>query len=194
MHAQLTRAGCLCREHCWTHVSAFSNFQEVQIQRAGRSISEMLNTPLLSFVRRISELVFLQPMWFYFKLHACVFFHVLQQEHYLICSTCFVSGGRPEGSKTQSEISERHVATSTHFALFIIFIEHQFKKVLKQNFVLFLLNYDHALHIQQLKREKYEYPSSNRALGLPPLQVPSCPRLNSNLTHLSLERKNKEKT
>ncbi len=121
-------------------------------------------------------------------------FHVLQQEHYLICSTCFVSGGRPEGSKTQSEISERHVATSTHFALFIIFIEHQFKKVLKQNFVLFLLDYDHALHIQQLKREKYEYPSSNRALGLPPLQVPSCPRLNSNLTHLSLERKNKEKT
>jgi hypothetical protein len=36
----------------------------------------------------------------------------------------------------------------THFALFIMFIEHQFKKVLKQNFVLFLLGYDHALHIQ----------------------------------------------
>jgi hypothetical protein len=35
-----------------------------------------------------------------------------------------------------------------HFTLFIIFIEHQFKKGLKQNFVLFLLNYDHALHIQ----------------------------------------------
>ncbi len=58
-----------------------------------------------------------------------------------------------------------------HFALFIIFIEHQFKKVLKQKFILFLLNYDHALHIefiswkkrkkmtQQLKGEKYEYPS-----------------------------------
>jgi hypothetical protein len=36
----------------------------------------------------------------------------------------------------------------THFALFIIFIEHQFKRVLKQNFVLFLFGYDHALHIQ----------------------------------------------
>jgi len=35
-----------------------------------------------------------------------------------------------------------------HFALFIIFIEHQFKKVLKQNFVLFLLDHDCALHIQ----------------------------------------------
>ncbi len=37
----------------------------------------------------------------------------------------------------------------TYFALFIIFIEHQFKKVLKQHFVLFLFfYYDHALHIQ----------------------------------------------
>jgi len=36
----------------------------------------------------------------------------------------------------------------THFELFIIFIEHQFKRVLKQNSVLFLLDYDHALHIQ----------------------------------------------
>jgi hypothetical protein len=36
----------------------------------------------------------------------------------------------------------------THFALFIIFIEHQFKRVLKQHFVLFLLGYGHALHIQ----------------------------------------------
>jgi hypothetical protein len=57
----------------------------------------------------------------------------------------------------------------THFALFIIFIEHQFKKVLKQNFVLFLLGYDHAFAhsiylvekrkkmTQQLKGEKYEY-------------------------------------
>jgi hypothetical protein len=55
----------------------------------------------------------------------------------------------------------------THFALFITFIDHQFKKVLKQNFILFLL--DHALHIQitwlkkikltqQLKGEKYEHP------------------------------------
>jgi len=35
-----------------------------------------------------------------------------------------------------------------HFALFIIFIEHQFLKKLKQNFVLFILGYDHALHIQ----------------------------------------------
>jgi hypothetical protein len=35
----------------------------------------------------------------------------------------------------------------THFALFIIFIEHQFKKVLKQKFILFLLDYD-PLHIQ----------------------------------------------
>jgi hypothetical protein len=45
MPARLMRAGCLCREHCWTHVSAFSNFQEVRIQRAGWSISKMLNTP-----------------------------------------------------------------------------------------------------------------------------------------------------
>jgi hypothetical protein len=37
---------------------------------------------------------------------------------------------------------------STHFALFIIFIEHQFKRALKQNFVLFFFYYDHALHIQ----------------------------------------------
>ncbi len=36
----------------------------------------------------------------------------------------------------------------THFALFIIFIKHQFKKVLKKHFNLFLFNYDHALHIQ----------------------------------------------
>jgi hypothetical protein len=45
-----------------------------------------------------------------------------------------------------------------HFALFIIFIEHQFKKVLKQNCVLFLLGYDHALHIQftwQKKMKKW---------------------------------------
>ncbi len=58
-----------------------------------------------------------------------------------------------------------------HFALFIIFIEHQFKKVLKQKFILFLFNYDHALHIEfiswkkrkkndsTIEREKYEYPS-----------------------------------
>jgi hypothetical protein len=32
----------------------------------------------------------------------------------------------------QSEISEHHMVTSTHFALFIIFIEHQCKRVLKQ--------------------------------------------------------------
>jgi hypothetical protein len=32
----------------------------------------------------------------------------------------------------QSEISERHMVTSIHFALFIIFIEHQFKRVFKQ--------------------------------------------------------------
>jgi hypothetical protein len=37
---------------------------------------------------------------------------------------------------------------STHFALFIIFIEHQFKRVLKQKILLFLFGYDHALHIQ----------------------------------------------
>jgi hypothetical protein len=36
----------------------------------------------------------------------------------------------------------------THFALFITFIEHQFKKALKQKFVLFILDYDHALHLQ----------------------------------------------
>jgi hypothetical protein len=36
----------------------------------------------------------------------------------------------------------------THFALFIIIIEHQFKKVLKHLFFLFLLDYDHAFHIQ----------------------------------------------
>jgi len=36
----------------------------------------------------------------------------------------------------------------THFTLFIIFIEHQFKRVLKQFFFLFLLGHDHALHIQ----------------------------------------------
>jgi hypothetical protein len=36
----------------------------------------------------------------------------------------------------------------THFALFIIFIEHQFKRDLKQNFVLFLFDYDQAFHIQ----------------------------------------------
>jgi len=74
--------------------------------------------------------------------------------------------------KTQSEISECHVATSTQFALFIIFIEHQFKMVLKQNFVLFLLDYDHALHIQQLKGEKYENLHQIGRYGLPPLQVP----------------------
>jgi len=56
-----------------------------------------------------------------------------------------------------------------HFALFIIFIEHQFRKVLKQKIVLFLLNYDHAFAhpiyliekwkkmTQQLKGEKYEF-------------------------------------
>jgi hypothetical protein len=32
----------------------------------------------------------------------------------------------------QSKFSERRATSSTHFALFIIFIEHQFKKVLKQ--------------------------------------------------------------
>jgi hypothetical protein len=42
----------------------------------------------------------------------------------------------------------------THFAFFIIFIEHQFKSVLKQNLVLFLLDYDYALHIQLLGRKK----------------------------------------
>jgi len=36
----------------------------------------------------------------------------------------------------------------THFALFLTFIEHQFKKALKQKFVLFILDYDHALHLQ----------------------------------------------
>jgi hypothetical protein len=35
----------------------------------------------------------------------------------------------------------------THFALFTIFIKHQFKKVLK-HFFLFFVYYDHALHIQ----------------------------------------------
>jgi len=36
----------------------------------------------------------------------------------------------------------------THFALFIIFIEHQFKRVLKKKIILFLLDFDHALHVQ----------------------------------------------
>jgi hypothetical protein len=49
----------------------------------------------------------------------------------------------------------------THFAFFIIFIEHQFKRFLKQNFFLFLLGYDHALHIKftWLKKEKKNDPT-----------------------------------
>jgi hypothetical protein len=59
----------------------------------------------------------------------------------------------------------------THFALSIIFIEHQFKKVLKQNFVfspswlwpciahpIYLVGKKKKM-AQQLKRKKYEYPS-----------------------------------
>jgi hypothetical protein len=56
-----------------------------------------------------------------------------------------------------------------HFALFIIFIEHQFKRVLKKNlFCSFLIMTMHCTSnligrkqkkTQQLKGEKYEYPS-----------------------------------
>jgi hypothetical protein len=82
------------------------------------------------------------------------------------------------------------VATSTQFALFIIFIEHQFKRVLKQNFVLFLLDYDHALHIQQLKGEKYEHPSSNWALG--PTSTPG-PRRDQLVLFSSLKAEKQQK-
>jgi hypothetical protein len=50
----------------------------------------------------------------------------------------------------------------TQFALFIIFIEYQFKRVLKQNFILFLLDYDHALHIQLFGRKKKNEPTIER--------------------------------
>jgi hypothetical protein len=70
----------------------------------------------------------------------------------------------------QSEISQCHAASSTHFALFIIFFEHQFKKVLKQekNYSFFTMSMHCTSNLlgkkilkmtQQLKREKYEYPS-----------------------------------
>jgi hypothetical protein len=70
----------------------------------------------------------------------------------------------------QSKFSERRTASSTHFALFIIFIEHQFKRVLKQkkncSFLTMtmhctsnLLGKKKKKMTQQLKGEKYEYPS-----------------------------------
>jgi hypothetical protein len=73
----------------------------------------------------------------------------------------------------QSEISERHMLTSTFN---IIFIEHQFKRVLKQNFVLFLLDYDHALHIQQLTIERRKIWIPFIKLGVRPTSTPSPKR------------------
>jgi len=71
----------------------------------------------------------------------------------------------------------------THFALFIIFIEHQIFFNWKKN--CFVPSWlwpciAHPIYLvkkikrmtQQLKREKYEYPSYNWVLSLPPLQVP----------------------